>query len=182
MLKNTDNSYGIVTKVFHWLLFLMLTFSIVAGNFLASMPKGPEKLQAAGMHKSFGAILLMLILMRFVWKLINVTPKDPQGTTAMQAFMAKAMHWALYVLMFAQPLSGIIMSQAAGYPVSFFGLFDFPMFLDKDPSLAKFAHGMHGTVWILLVLAVIGHVGAALYHHFIKKDEVLKRMTFGGSA
>ena len=84
--------------------------------------------------------------------------------------------------MFAQPLSGIIMSQAAGYPVSFFGLFDFPMLLDKDPSLAKFALGVHGTVWVLLVLSVFGHVGAALYHHFIKKDEVLKRMTFSASA
>lgn len=182
MLKNTVNSYGIVSKVFHWLLFLMLTFSIVAGNFLASMPKGAEKLQAAGMHKSFGAILLLLILMRLVWRLINVTPKDLEGTTAMQAFMAKAMHWVLYVLMLAQPLSGIIMSQAAGYPVSFFGLFEFPVLLNKNPSLAKFALGIHGTVWILLVLAVIGHVGAALYHHFIKKDEVLKQMSFGVSA
>ena len=182
MLKNTENSYGMISKAFHWLLFLMLTFSIVAGNFLASMPKGAEKLQVAGMHKSFGAILLMLILMRLVWRLINVTPKEPEGTSAMQAFLANAMHWALYVLMFAQPLSGIIMSQAAGYPVSFFGLFEFPALLDKDPSLAKFALGVHGTVWVLLVLAVIGHAGAALYHHFIKKDEVLKQMSFGARA
>lgn len=182
MLKNTEDSYGTITKVFHWLLFVMLSFSIIAGNFLASMPKGAEKLQAAGMHKSFGAILLTLILLRFVWRLINVTPKDPKGTTAMQAFMGNAMHWALYALMFAQPLSGIIMSQAGGHAVSFFGLFDFPMFLDKDPALAKFALGVHGTVWILLVLAVVGHVGAALHHHFIKKDEVLKRMSFGVNA
>lgn len=179
MLKNTEHSYGIVSKAFHWLLFLMLTFSIVAGNFLASMPKGTEKLQAAGMHKSFGAILLMLILFRLVWRLINVVPKEPEGTTAMEALLANAMHWGLYLLMFAQPLSGIIMTQAAGYPVNFFGLFEFPVFLDKDPSLAKLALGVHGTVWILLVLAVIGHVGAALHHHFIKKDDVLKQMTFG---
>jgi len=179
MLKNTEYSYGSITKAFHWLLFLMLTFSIVAGNFLASMPKGSEKLQAAGMHKSFGAILLMLILLRLVWKLINMTPKEPEGITAIEALLANAMHWGLYVLMFAQPISGIIMTQAAGYPVSFFGLFEFQVFLVKDPSLAKFALGVHGTVWILLVLAVIGHVGAALHHHFIKKDDVLKQMTFG---
>ena len=179
MLKNTTNTYGIVAKGFHWLLFVMLTFSIVAGNFLASMPKGAEKLQAAGMHKSFGAVLLMLILFRLVWRLINETPKHPDGTPANQAMMANAMHWALYVLMFAQPLSGILMSQAAGYPVSFFGLFEFPVFLDKDIAVAKLFGAMHGTVWMLLVLAVIGHAGAALYHHFIKKDGVLKRITFG---
>lgn len=181
MIKNTETRYGIVAKGFHWLLFLMLTFSIIAGNFLASMPKGAEKLQAAGMHKSFGAVLLILILLRMAWRLINVTPRDPEGTSAIQSMMAKALHWALYVLMFAQPLSGIMMSQTAGVPVSFFGLFDFPLFLDKDPSLAQLFRDMHGIVWILLVLAVIGHTGAAIYHHFIKKDDVLKRMSIGAN-
>ena len=179
MLKNTANTYGGVAKGFHWLIFLMLTFSIVAGNFLASMPKGAEKLQAAGMHKSFGSVLLVLILLRLVWRLLNETPRLPDETTAGEAFVAKAMHWGLYVLMFAQPLSGIMMSQAAGVPVSFFGLFEFPVFLAKNPELAETFRAMHGTVWILLVLAVIGHAGAALHHHFIKKDNVLKQMTSG---
>jgi cytochrome b561 len=179
VLKNTAYSYGTVAKAFHWILFLMLAFSIVAGNFLASMPKGPEKLQAAGMHKSFGAILLTLILLRLVWRLINETPKLPDGTNVSQAILAKGMHWALYILMFAQPLSGILMSQAAGFPVSFFGLFEFPVLLDKNPEIAQFFRAMHGTVWILLVLAVIGHAGAAMHHHFFKKDNVLKQMTVG---
>ena len=178
-MKNTANTYGVVAKSFHWLLFLMLTFSIVAGNFLASRPKGAEKLQAAGMHKSFGAVILMLIMLRFVWRLINETPRLPDETTAGEGFIAKAMHWGLYVLMFAQPLSGIMMSQAAGFPVSFFGLFEFPVFLDKNPELAKTFLSIHGTVWILLVIAVIGHSGAAMHHHFIKKDNVLKQMTTG---
>jgi cytochrome b561 len=178
-MKNTANTYGIVAKSFHWLLFLMLTFSIVAGNFLAAMPKGAEKLQAAGMHKSFGTVLLMLIIFRLIWRLINETPRLPDETTAGEAFAAKAMHWGLYALMFAQPLAGMMMSQTAGIPVSFFGLFEFPVFLDKDPGLAKTFLTIHGTVWILLVIAVFGHVGAALHHHFIKKDNVLKQMTTG---
>ena len=179
MLKNNANTYGVVAKGFHWLLFLMLTMAVVMGNFLASMPKGAEKLEAAGMHKSFGAMLLILIMLRLIWKLLNETPRLPAETTAGEAFMAKAMHWGLYLLMFAQPLSGIMMSQAAGVPVSFFGLFEFPVFLAKNPELAQFFKGVHGTVWILLVLAVIGHAGAALHHHFIRKDNVLKQMTTG---
>lgn len=175
-MKNTENSYGIVAKGFHWLLFLMLTFSIVAGNFLATMPKGVEKLQAAGMHKSFGLVILGLVILRLGWRLINVTPEDQEGTPAMQSLMAHAMHWVLYALMFAQPLSGILMSQSAGYPVSFFGMFELPVLLDKDPSQAQFFLSAHGTVWVLLVLAVIGHAGAALHHHFIRKDDVLKQM------
>lgn len=179
MLKNTANGYGIVAKAFHWLLFLMLAFSIVMGNQLAAMPKGAEKLQAAGMHKSFGALLLALILLRLLWRLINETPRLPESTTALQAMLARGMHWVLYLLMFAQPLSGILMSQAAGVPVGVFGLFEFPTLLDKSPGLAELARTVHGTVWILLVLATLGHVGAALHHHFIKKDGVLKQMTLG---
>jgi len=179
MIKNTANTYGVVAKSFHWLLFLMFAFSIVTGNFLASLPKGAEKLQAAGMHKSFGAVILMLLMLRLVWRLTNKTPQLPDETTAGEAFVAKTMHWGLYVLMFAQPLSGIMMSQAAGIPVSFFGLFEFPVFLDKNPELAKAFLSIHGTVWILLVIAITGHVGAALHHHFIKKDKVLKQMTTG---
>lgn len=179
MLKNSESQYGVVAKGFHWLLFLMLTFSVIAGNLLASMPKGAEKLEAAGMHKSFGVVLLTLIMLRLVWRLINETPRLPNETTAGEAFIAKAMHWGLYVLMFAQPLSGIMMSQAAGFPVSFFGFFELPVFLDKDPELAKTFLTIHGTVWILLVISVIGHAGAALHHHFIRKDNVLKQMTTG---
>ncbi|MES9862926.1 MAG: cytochrome b [Candidatus Thiodiazotropha sp. LLP2] len=178
-MKNSENSYGVVAKGFHWLLFLMLSFSIVAGNFLTSMPKGTEKLQAAGMHKSFGAVLMMLIMLRLLWRLINVTPKLPDGTTAVESLLANGMHWALYALMFAQPLSGILMSQAGGYPVSLFGLFEFPLFLEQSKGAAEFFRAMHGTVWILLVVAVMGHVGAALNHHYIKKDNVLKQMTVG---
>jgi len=71
------------------------------------------------------------------------------------------------------------MSQAAGFPVSFFGFFEFPVFLGKDPELAKTFLSIHGTVWILLVISVIGHAGAAMHHRFIKKDNVLKQMTTG---
>jgi cytochrome b561 len=182
MLKNSESQYGIVTKGFHWLLFLMLTFSVIAGNLLASMPKGTEKLEAAGMHKSFGAVILMLIFARLFWRLINVIPKDIENTPEIQKSLAHAMHWALYALMFAQPLSGILMTQSAGYPISFFGLFDFPIWLDKDKSLAEFFRSAHGVIWIILVVAVLGHVSAALHHHFIKKNGVLKKMIFSTQA
>ncbi len=73
------------------------------------------------------------------------------------------MHWVLYALMLAQPLIGILMSQAAGQSVSFFGLFELPARLNQEPGLAEFFRGANGMVWILLVLAVTGHVGAGLH-------------------
>lgn len=177
MMRNTERTYGSVAKTFHWLLFLMLAFLVAAGNFLASMPKGPDKLAAAGMHKSFGLIVLALVLVRLAWRLVNVTPKDPDGTTPIEAFLGHAMHWGLYVLMIAQPLSGILMSQAAGQPVSLFGLLEVPTLVSPDESAAKLYHAGHGTIWIVLVVAVVGHALAALYHHFVKKDDVLVRMS-----
>lgn len=179
MLKNTESSYGAVAKSFHWILFFMLAFSVVAGNFLASMPKGPEKLQAAGMHKSFGVIILLLVLVRLAWKLMNPTPKTSNGATPMEEMLAHGMHWLLYALMFAQPLSGILMTQSAGYPVSVFGLFELPILIDKAPSSAEFLRDAHGMIWILLAISVFGHIGAAMFHHFIRKDGVLRSMTAG---
>nr|VFJ42291.1 MAG: cytochrome b561 [Candidatus Kentron sp. FW] len=182
MLKNTRTSYGIIARIFHWLLFLMFCFMIVGGNMIAAMPRGPEKFEIIGAHKSLGVLILALVLLRLAWRLINETPEDAEGTSAIQNRIAHGVHWLLYGLMFAQPLTGIFMSQAAGYPVSFFGLFQLPALLDKNPPLAEFFHGAHGVVWILLLLVVIVHAGAALYHHFISKDDVLRRMGFGGNA
>jgi len=179
MLRNSATTYGTVAKFFHWSLFLFLTVSIVMGNLLAEMPQGADKLQAATLHKSFGAILMIVIMFRLFWRLLNETPRLPKRTTAIQATLAKAMHWVLYILMFAQPVSGMLMSQLSGNPVSFFGLFEFPAFFGQDPDLATFFHTMHGTIWILMVVAVFGHVGAALHHHFVSKDKVLKQMTWG---
>lgn len=176
-MRNTEQAYGSVAKAFHWLLFLMLAFLIAAGNILASMEKGPDKFAAAGMHKSFGLFVLVLVLARLAWKLVNVSPKDPEGTTPIEAFLGHAMHWGLYALMIAQPLSGILMSQAAGQPASMFGLVDFPTIVAADKSMAELFRAGHGTIWIILVLAVFGHVLAALHHHFVKKDDVLQRMS-----
>ena len=179
MLKNTNNSYGIVAKSFHWLLFMMLAFSIVAGNFMASMPDAPEKYQAAGLHKSFGLIILLLVLLRLVWRLVNTRPDDSKDTSPIQNLMAHGMHGFLYLLMFAQPLSGILMSQSFGYPVKFFGGVAFPALIEKNKEIAELFLSVHQTIWIILAVVVFAHAGAAIYHHVVLKDNILKRMTFG---
>lgn len=179
MIKNNDKQYGLVAKLLHWLLFVLLSSTVVMGNFLESMPNGPEKMASANLHKSFGVLLLTLILLRLFWRLINVQPKLPAETTLLQAMLAKGMHVFLYVLMLAQPLSGILMTQAAGYPISFFGAFQLPVLVEKSQGLAEMAKYLHGVIWIILVIAVVGHIVAALHHHFVKHDDVLKQMTYG---
>jgi len=182
MLKNTETGYGSVAKAFHWILFLMIGFMIVGGNMIAAMPTGAEKFEAIGAHKSLGVLILVLVLLRLAWRLVNAMPRDLEGVSAIQNRIAHIVHGLLYVLMLAQPITGVLMSQAAGYPVKFFGLFELPMLLDKSRALAEFFHGAHGVVWILLALVVIAHAGAALYHHFVLKDDMLRRMGWGWNA
>lgn len=177
-LKNTAERYGAVTKFFHWLLFLLLLGAMVAGNINADMPDGPEKLDAVVLHKAFGVLILLLALLRLGWRLINPLPRDL--AVGWQQIVSVWVHRLLYVLMFAQPISGILMSQAAGYPVSFFGLFDVPMVIAENEALAKgVLHECHEWIWRVLALIVIIHALAAFYHHFVAKNDVLRRMGFG---
>jgi cytochrome b561 len=178
-LKNTQDSYGFLAKFFHWLLFLMLVGAIIAGNINEGLPDGPEKYEAITLHKAFGSLILMLVPARLGWKLANPTPAPATGVSASQHKLGTAMHWLLYVLMLAQPISGVLMSQSAGYPVSFFGLFDLPTILAKDKAVMQIFHTAHGVIWIALVIAALGHIGAALHHHFKLKDKTLTRMLKG---
>jgi len=177
VLKNTETTYGAVAKGFHWLLFLLLTIAVIVGNLLDEIPKGPTKFEVTAMHKSLGVLILALVLLRLLWRLVSVRPQDPVGTPPLQNKLAHAVHWLLYLVMFLQPITGILMSQAAGHPVSVFGLFQLPTLLAKNEDLATIFDGAHVTIWVVLVVLVIGHSAAALYHHYVMKDDVLRRMS-----
>ncbi|MEH6551867.1 MAG: cytochrome b [Pseudomonadales bacterium] len=178
-LKNTESHYGSLTKVFHWLMFFLLLGAIIAGNLDAAMPDGAEKDEALLMHKGFGILILILGLSRLLWRVLNTTPKHDASLSSTQQKLASSVHWLLYVLMLAQPVTGILMSQSAGYPASFFGLFDVPTLVEKSKDAAGVFHEMHEVIWVLLALFSIGHIGASLHHHFVKKNGVMRRMLRG---
>jgi len=177
VLKNTDTTYGAVARGFHWLLFVLLTIAVIVGNLLDEIPKGPTKIEVIGLHKSLGVLILALVLLRLAWRLMNVRPADPTGTPPLQNKLAHAVHWLLYAVMLLQPISGILMSQVEGHPVGFFGLFQLPTLLAKNEALSPILNGAHATIWVVLVVLVIGHAAAALYHHYVMKDDVLRRMS-----
>jgi len=177
-MKNTKTAYGLIAKLFHWLIFIMITIAVIAGNFIDSLPKGQEKIDFINTHKAIGIVILSLVLLRLLWKLINTTPDHVEGVSSAQSFLSDAMHWGLYVLMAAQPISGLLMSQASGYPVNVFGMGTVPTLVEKSKDLAGIFHEAHEIIWVLLVIAIVGHAAAALHHHFIAKNETLKRMSF----
>jgi cytochrome b561 len=166
-----EGGYTELHKLLHWLLALLVVGQLAMG-LLAEDVRG-----LMWWHKSVGALILVLVLVRSVPRLTGGAPKP--GDTAgpgWQRGIAFANHMALYVCLLAMPLSGWVMSNAGGRGVSFFGLFNLPRLLGQDEAVQMAAYGVHDTVYKLLIALMCLHVGAALYHHFVRKDGTLKRI------
>lgn len=180
-IKNTNTSYGSIAKLFHWGMFLIIAGILILGLYMGDLPKDtPEqmsyKYSLYDYHKSFGVLILLLVIARLGWRMKNPVPEMPDSMSKIEGLSAHAMHILLYVIMFAQPLSGWMMSNSAGIPVKFFGL-EMPTLIDKDKAMSDFFHEAHEVVATLLMVAIAIHVAAALFHHFIRKDDVMERMS-----
>jgi cytochrome b561 len=184
-VRNTATQWGLVQKLFHWTIALLIIgtsiFILHVNDSTPWFKSTPEIfITYIHWHKALGLIALALVLGRLGWRLYGrVVPV----TTPLTPFESKASHLAhlgLYLLMFLVPLSGWISSSAFGSPTKFFGLFVIPGIIEKNKEIVPYAYWTHFVlVWMLLALVAI-HVAAALWHHFRKKDTVLRGMWFGG--
>ncbi len=174
--KNTLQTYGVVAKTFHWLMAILIIALLIVGLIMADMENSPDKFKLIGLHKEIGITVLFLATLRLGWKVLDVSPLLPSSIGKMAQLGAKAAHLGLYVFMFAMPITGWLMSSAAGFPVSMFGFFIMPNLVAPDKKFAHDMNELHETLaWILIVLIVL-HVIAALLHHFYYKDNILRRM------
>ena len=173
MLKNTKDSYGSITKLFHWTMAIIILCLLVVGFLLEDL-KMPILYKA---HKTIGFLILLLAIARLLWRFANIVPGYDKSLPKWMALSAHIFHYGLYALMIMMPLSAFIASNAAQYPVSFLFLFDMPsLFATKDPALAKTLMEAHSFLAIVFIIAISIHLLAGLYHHFIRKDKVLLRM------
>ncbi|MCC3861335.1 cytochrome b [Pseudemcibacter aquimaris] len=173
-VKNTSNSYGSVAKLFHWGMFLIIVGQYwLGGNF---KDEAYEGMGLAGYHFSVGILILFLMLLRFGWRAKNPVPEMPEGTGKFQTLGAHSLHILFYILLVGLPLSGIVIVQAKGGSPSLFGLFNFPKLVEKAESSAELAATMHGTFAKVTIACILLHIIVALFHHFVKKDNVLSRM------
>lgn len=175
--RNTYNSYGSVSKFFHWILFLLVVFMIVLGFFMGDASK-PLKLTLYTIHKSTGMTILILMVMRILWRWSNPIPDLPPSVPLWQQLSARLTHGFLYLLLFIMPLSGWMLSTAASKPVNFWwlGTINFP-WLPKSKALAEVFESIHEIcVWILIVFITL-HILAALKHYcFDKQKSIVRRM------
>ncbi|MDH5538120.1 MAG: cytochrome b [Rhizobacter sp.] len=175
MTTASATRYGFTAIALHWLLALAIVGSFSVGVYMAELPVSPLKLKLYNWHKWAGISILTLSALRLLWRLAHRPPPDlPMPRWQQRA--AHATHALLYVLFFAVPLAGWAYSSAAGFPVVVFGVLPLPDFVPVSEALADALKLVHKAFAILLGVLVLGHVGAALKHHFLDRDGLLLRM------
>jgi cytochrome b561 len=190
-LKNTHKNYGLIAKTIHWstaLLFLGSYMSVYYRHWFTEA-KSPENWNALQIHLSFGVTITVFVLLRIIWRLMNTIPAEEPGT-ALEHKAARLGHYALYAIMIIMPVTGYI---GTGVATEFFFMFDIEKFqntwvftqviqeglgisFETFEKPIEFIHKDILGAWLVWML-ITGHVMAALYHHFVRKDRTLKKMT-----
>jgi cytochrome b561 len=173
--------YGAIARALHWIIAALIVVQFVLINLAEDNPSKMQQLALIARHKSFGMTVLMLAVVRLLWRLFNPPPPLPAAMKPYERTLAKLTHAAFYGLLFALPLAGWLMSSARGFTVSWFGLFSWPDLIAKNPSNFELLKEVHESLATVLFFLAILHIAAALKHHFWDKDDVLRRMLpFGG--
>lgn len=175
MLKNTLSNYGSVTKVLHWLIFILVVGMLTLGFLMGDISDKVLRGEVINIHKLIGLSILVMMLFRLFWALTNPKPALPMNTPLYQKLAERAVHYSIYAVLIAIPISGWVLSVAAGYFPKLFGL-EFKLPIPKDKALSDMAGNIHVYLAYTIIALVSVHVLAALYHYFIKKDDVLQRM------
>ena len=167
-------TYGRVARWLHWSIAALVIANIVLGLFHDGLG---ALFPAMPLHKAIGITVLALTFVRIGWRLGHAPPPLPAAMPGWEKGAARAAHLAFYALLLILPLSGWVMSSAGTYPLTWFWLFDVPRFAvtkgDAVVGLSRSAHELLGLAFAALALI---HIAAALRHHFVVKDSVLRRM------
>ncbi|HEX3911961.1 MAG TPA: cytochrome b [Steroidobacteraceae bacterium] len=174
--RNPPIRYGAVAQGFHWIIVALVVTQFALAWTAGDLPIGARKLALLARHKSFGMTILMLALLRLVWRLFNRPPELPPGMTVIEKQIARGTHYLFYFLLFVMPLTGWMMSSAKNYSVSWFNQFTWPNLIAPNEHAFNILLATHHALsWLLFAFAIL-HILAALKHHFWNKDDVLKRM------
>ncbi|QWT46541.1 cytochrome b [Azospira inquinata] len=172
----THQRYTAPAIALHWLVALGMLGAFVVGVYMHDLPLSPWKLKIYSYHKWVGVTVFLLALIRILWRLTHRPPVLPLTMPLWQRVAAEGMHHLLYLLMFAIPLTGWLMSSAKGFQTVYLGLVPLPDLLAKNPTLGDQLKEVHEALNFLMIALVAGHAGAAIKHHLVDKDDVLTRM------
>lgn len=176
-LKNTENTYGLVSRTLHWLTAILVIGMLIGGFFMDDFDKS-LKPTLYMIHKSIGLLIFSLLIIRLVWNVTTGLPGYEKSLTRAEQKLSTAGHHVLYLLLVVMPLTGLFMSVASKHYPSFFGLFTIES-LPGIPQTERFAEWMNESheviAWIFIVFVLL-HIAAVLKHKFILKNTVIDRM------
>lgn len=180
-LGNTNQGYGAVAIALHWLMAVLLIALIVLGLYMSSLPDvgfNKDKILLVLYHKEYGILALGLAVVRLAWRVGNVLPALVEQLPGWQKVAARFVHLCFYGFMLGLPISGWLMSSAAGIPVYAFG-FRLPDLIAHNEYRFQLLIEVHKWLGYALIGFILLHAGAALWHHFLNRDNTLKKMLAG---
>lgn len=177
MPSGEARGYGTVARSFHWVTALLVAVMIPAGIAMTSEGFAGVRDSLYILHKGTGSILLVLVVLRFLWKVALEGERPlPSRVPAAQRRIAAWTHWGLYGLLLGMTFSGYVRTVGAGFPIELLDALGVPPLIDEMPALARVAAVVHkvGAYTITAVIAL--HIGAAMYHALVERDGVIRRM------
>lgn len=174
-MRNTKASYGWPAKTLHWAMALLLVSMVALGLYMGDLPRGEQKSELIRLHASSGLLALMLLLIRFGWKLANETP-DPPNESVAKARIAKVVHWGLYAVVLVQVATGSMSLMTVGWDLPFYDMFSIPTPFERDIDRHHFWEELHEASWYVFAALMLLHLGAVVYHQLIEKTPTLRRM------
>ncbi|MEM9229524.1 MAG: cytochrome b [Pseudomonadota bacterium] len=182
-MANPVETYKRPARWIHWLMALCILPMIPAG-FIMIQEGIPRPLQNTLFlfHKNMGSLLLLLIVIRLLYRAFNPPPPEPAHLPQWQVKVAAATHWLLYALLVVMPLSGYVRVRAGGFPIEMLDALGVPSLVARSDQVAGIAKSVHFFAGYMIAALVALHIAAALQHAIIKRDGVFSRMWPGKHA
>ena len=168
--------YTKTAVILHWLIALLIFAAFPLGLFMHDLPLSPTKLRLYSYHKWIGVTVFLFAVIRVFWRSTHRPPLLPDTMRHWEKIAAESVHYLLYALIFFVPITGWLMSSAKGFPTVWFGVLPLPDLVGKNKELGDLLHEVHEMLNYLMLGLVVAHVGAAVKHHFIERDDILTRM------
>jgi cytochrome b561 len=172
-------AYSLTARTLHWITAALVLILLPLGLVIANKWGGPWQDWLYNLHRSIGSVVIPVILIRLAYRVTHRPLALAEEVPAWQRHAAHATHWTLYTLLVIQPLLGWAASNAYPAPVIVFGLFDLPTIIGANRALSDQLVVAHRWVALAIASLVAAHIAAALYHHYVRRDGVLLRMTNG---
>jgi len=176
VIRKDIESWTGTAKLFHWVMAMLIFAQIALGLLAVSWHVSPTKLTLFVWHKSTGMLILALLALRVLWRAFNRPPELPWEMPLWERAGAHLSHLLLYALMVALPLTGWVIASASNVPFKIFWAIPLPAITAPDKAVSDLFATIHGWLVTLFAVVLVAHIGAALRHHYVKKDTVLTRM------